>query len=119
MRFCYNPRKKPVSPGLQHRETSLVKGNKMEKYFQTLGTLLKKSRVQAGLSQDDVAKKLGYGSYQFISNWERGISSPPCKILKKIQAIYGVPASKLYKVLLSDSIARVEQQLAAEFKKSK
>jgi transcriptional regulator with XRE-family HTH domain len=91
----------------------------MEKYFQTLGLLLKKSRIQAGLSQDDVAKKLGYGSYQFISNWERGISSPPCKILKKIQGIYGVPASKLYKVLLSDSLARVEQQLAEEFKKSK
>jgi len=91
----------------------------MEKYFVKLGSLLKKSRVQAGLSQQSVAKKLGYGSYQFISNWERGISSPPCGILKKISTIYGIPAQKLYSLLLDDSVHRIEIQLEKEFRKSK
>jgi transcriptional regulator with XRE-family HTH domain len=91
----------------------------MEKFFVKLGATLKKSRVHAGFSQQAVAKKLGYGSYQFISNWERGISSPPCRILKKIATLYGIPSQKLYSQLLDDSVRRVELQLEKEFRKTK
>lgn len=36
--------------------------------------LLKRYRASKDLSQKDLAKKLGYGSSQFISNIERGTS---------------------------------------------
>jgi transcriptional regulator with XRE-family HTH domain len=91
----------------------------VEKHFVTLGAFLKKARLKAEISQHDVAKALGYSSYQFISNWERGISSPPCAVLKRIAALYKTSAQKLFDLLLKDSTRRVQVQLQLEFRKSK
>jgi transcriptional regulator with XRE-family HTH domain len=57
--------------------------------FYELGQYLRQRRFDKGLSQVEVAKKLGYSS-QFIANWERGVSSPPMQALKKIVDIYGI-----------------------------
>lgn len=57
--------------------------------FYDLGQFLRQKRLEKGLSQVSVAKKLGYSS-QFIANWERGVSSPPMQALKKIVDIYGI-----------------------------
>jgi transcriptional regulator with XRE-family HTH domain len=51
---------------------------------------LKESRMAAGLTQTEVASKLGYSSAQFVSNWERGLSSPPIKTLARLIKIYKV-----------------------------
>lgn len=48
------------------------------------GKYLREYRLDVGLSQGDVAKKLKYGSAQFVSNWERGLARPAEKDLKKI-----------------------------------
>lgn len=42
-----------------------------------LGRYLRTCRRKAKKSQSEVARDLGYGSPQFISNVERGISYPP------------------------------------------
>ena len=42
-----------------------------------IGKFLKHKRKAAGLSQNDVAKKMNYTSCQFVSIWERGLSAPP------------------------------------------
>ena len=57
--------------------------------FYELGQYLRQKRLEKGLSQVNVAKKLGYSS-QFIANWERGVSSPPMQALKKIVDMYGI-----------------------------
>lgn len=57
--------------------------------FYELGQYLRQRRLEKGLSQVEVAKKLNYSS-QFIANWERGVSSPPMQALKKIVEIYGI-----------------------------
>jgi transcriptional regulator with XRE-family HTH domain len=57
--------------------------------FYELGQYLRQKRLEKGLSQVEVAKKLGYSS-QFIANWERGVSSPPMQALKKIVDIYNI-----------------------------
>jgi transcriptional regulator with XRE-family HTH domain len=57
--------------------------------FYELGQYLRAKRLKQGISQVEVAKKLGYSS-QFIANWERGVSSPPVHALKKIIDIYGI-----------------------------
>ena len=41
------------------------------------------TRQASGLSQMEVAKRLGFDSSQFISNVERGISLPPLGKLRK------------------------------------
>lgn len=49
-----------------------------------IGQLIKKARVAAGLTQAQLATKLGYSSPQFVSNWERAESLPPIAAMPKI-----------------------------------
>ena len=52
-----------------------------------LSEKLRQARVDAGLSQQEVAAALGYGGPQFVSNWERGLCSPPLEALFQIARI--------------------------------
>ena len=70
---------------------------------ESLNVYLKKARQKAGLSQGDVAKELGYSSPQFISNWERGLSSPPLDTLSDLVRIYAIPGRELVDVMLYET----------------
>lgn len=62
----------------------------------SVGKMLKKRRIELGIQQMDIAKKLGYGSAQFISNWERGISNPPPKVIKRLAKILEIDPEIIY-----------------------
>ena len=80
-----------------------------------LAEYLTKKRLQAGLTQTDVSKVLGYASSQFISNWERGLSAPPLDVIKKVAKLYGVSPDDLFEVFLEDSICQMEINLVQQF----
>lgn len=80
-----------------------------------LAEFLKEKRLQARLSQGDVSKKLGYTSPQFVSNWERGLSSPPVTTLKKLAGIYGVDAEKMKSTYLDSQIELLKQEIENKF----
>lgn len=80
-----------------------------------LAEFLKNRRVQKGLTQSAVAEKLGYTTSQFISNWERGISSPPMKTLKKLSKMYGVSPEEVYEIVLEVSVQEVTSKLQRNF----
>jgi transcriptional regulator with XRE-family HTH domain len=80
-----------------------------------LAKFLKDKRKAAGLSQGVVAKKLGYTSPQFISNWERGLSRPPVATLKKIAQIYNISAHDMFDVILKTTIGEVTAELTEKF----
>lgn len=84
-----------------------------------LADFLKTKRIAAGLSQRDVADKLGYSTPQFISNWERGVSHPPITALKKLGDLYKVPADDLFEVTLKATIQEVTQDLKRKFASSR
>lgn len=84
-----------------------------------LAEFLKQKRVTAGLSQRDVADKLGYSTPQFISNWERGVSHPPISALKKLGELYKISAEDLFEVTLDATIQEVTQDLRRKFASSK
>ncbi len=65
----------------------------------SLGSFLQGARIRSNLSQWDVAKKLGYSSPQFISNFERGLSSPPLNILRILVGLYGIMPREILKVI--------------------
>lgn len=75
--------------------------------MQKLGRFLREARIDSDLSQKEVAKKLGYASPQFVSNWERGIASPPMHCLPKICRMYGVSKRQAKKVMLQDFITEI------------
>lgn len=74
---------------------------------------IKTARIKAGVSQADVANALGYGSSQFVSNWERGISMPPLGSLKVIAKMYGINSENLFKVFLVTTTARMRKEFQA------
>ena len=80
-----------------------------------LATFLKDSRVGAGLSQKDVANRLKYSSAQFVSNWERGVSSPPLRAVRKLASLYKVSEDQLYKVMLRETLELAEASLKRKF----
>ncbi len=81
----------------------------------SLAKFLKEKRENVGLSQKQVADKLGYTTPQFVSNWERGVSSPPLKTLKKIGDLYDVSADDLFRVALDSTIQQVTIDLKRKF----
>lgn len=83
-----------------------------------LGVFLRESRMKAGLSQMQVAKKLGYTTAQFISNWERGVSEPPLKALKTLARVYSVSMDDIFQLILQSTINKVTEDLKAKFKRT-
>lgn len=67
------------------------------------GLYLKEKRVNAKLSQNDVAELLGYTSAQFISNWERGLCSPPMDVLQRLIKLYKADPRHLVQLMLEDN----------------
>lgn len=60
------------------------------------GSYSKKLREKSGLSQAEVAKKLGMSSGQMVSNWERGACFPPLRDLKRLANMYDVPLKSFF-----------------------
>lgn len=93
------------------RTTQTSQSNQTE----ILAKFLKEKRVQSGLSQKDVAEKLGYSTSQFISNWERGISHPPLNTLRSLSQLYKINPEEMFEVLLKATVAQVEVDLKKKF----
>lgn len=69
----------------------------------TVGKFLKTKRIEAKLSQTELAKKLGYRS-QFICNWENGKSNPPVRILTKAIKTLKISEREILEVLQKNSM---------------
>lgn len=85
------------------------------KKLNILSNFLKEKRLAAGLSQSAVAKKLGYKSPQFVSNWERGLSDPPIQTLRKISVLYNVSLEEVYRVTLESTIRKMTSEMKRKF----
>ena len=59
--------------------------------------------MAAGLTQAELAEKLGYSS-QFIANWERNASAPPANRIFEIIQIFGIDELEVIEVLAEDSL---------------
>lgn len=64
-----------------------------------LGILVREYRQEKGLTQLDLARRLGFDSPQFISLFERGLSKIPLNVLGKLITILGIPEKKDYEVI--------------------
>ena len=61
----------------------------------TIGILLRNARIKSGLTQMEIAKKLGYSSSQFVSNWERGEALPPMDHFPRIANLLSINVKDL------------------------
>ncbi|MNT25317.1 helix-turn-helix protein [compost metagenome] len=76
---------------------------------------LKKKRSLAGLSQKEVSEELGYSTPQFISNWERGMSTPPMTAIKKLALLYKISMDEIFELLLQETVQQVTSDLKKKF----
>ncbi|HEX7676451.1 MAG TPA: helix-turn-helix transcriptional regulator [Bdellovibrio sp.] len=72
-----------------------------------LSQFLKEKRVLAGLSQKQVSDALGYSTAQFISNWERGLATPPIPVIKRLASLYKVEVQEITDLLLQETLREV------------
>lgn len=89
----------------------------MKELFQVLGDFLQSKRVKAGLSQGDVATKLGYSSPQFISNFERGLCAPPLNKLKMLVQLYDLSGEEVLKLMMKEHERHLRKALGMGKKK--
>jgi len=73
-----------------------------EKAMAEVGQVIKRNRIKAGVTQADLATKLGYKSPQFVSNWERGEAMPPLETLPKIAALTKSATKEVKEILVND-----------------
>lgn len=85
----------------------------------SLGRQLVEMRQNAGLSQRQVSDHMGYGTAQFISNWERGISEPPIDRIPDLADLYHVDADYLFGLVRDHRVQNYAKQLNDEWKSIK
>jgi transcriptional regulator with XRE-family HTH domain len=64
---------------------------------------LREKRIEAELTQKDLGNMLGYKP-QFITNWERGASSPPARIMAKLVRVLKIPENEILEILTQESL---------------
>jgi transcriptional regulator with XRE-family HTH domain len=93
-----------------------VKKNKKGRFviprpFEEFGNFLAENREKAGLTQRAVSLALGYSSAQFISNFERGIVTPPLKKMKILIKLYGLDVADVIERLIAIESAKIREAL--------
>lgn len=91
----------------------------MSKTETPLAIYLKSNRIKSGLSQAEVAAKLGYRTPQFISNWERGISLPPINAIDLLADLFSLPSDQIFQIILETSINQVGQNMRIQYNNRK
>ena len=74
--------------------------------------LIKEFRLKVGLSQNELAKKLGYKNGQFISNVERDIAAFPVERYWDLNKVLGVPMQRFVEYKLKDYEKDLRQVIA-------
>ncbi|QDK39762.1 XRE family transcriptional regulator [Bdellovibrio sp. NC01] len=77
--------------------------------------LLRELRVQSHLTQFEVAEKLQYATPQYVSNWERGISTPPVAHLKTLAKIFKYDDELLFEKFLQEEIRVITEDFKKQF----
>lgn len=72
-----------------------------------IGKILKQKRQAIGLTQKEVATKLGYRSSQFISNWERDLVLPPASGAKRLAKLYRIDKMFIIDEIIERATARI------------
>lgn len=91
----------------------------MKPIFKIIGDYTRQKRIAAGLSQRQVAQKLGYNNAQFVSNVERGLCNYPLRNLKKLEKLIGLDLVHTRDLLVIEYGANIARVFFPEPKKPK
>jgi transcriptional regulator with XRE-family HTH domain len=83
-----------------------------QKKFGSFGSFLKTARERRNITQSELAKKLGYSTSQFISNWERGLCDPPLDAIPEISQFLGISKKDVMSVILEQTKLDLEKRFS-------
>lgn len=79
----------------------------------TIGNKIKQLRIKSGLTQEQLAKKIGV-SPQSISKWETELTMPDITLLPLLSSEFGVTIDELFDITTEVKLKRIEQKLDIE-----
>ena len=85
----------------------------MKNHHEILGNTIKSYRVKSGLTQMDLARKLGYNTPQFVSLFERGLSKIPLETLGTILVFLKIPEKTVLGILVAGYEQEIRQKISA------
>lgn len=77
-----------------------------------LGELIRECRHKIGMSQKELANKLGYTQPVFVSLIENGGSKVPLQTLGELIVMLQIPEKRVTKILLDSYALRVKSELS-------
>jgi transcriptional regulator with XRE-family HTH domain len=86
--------------------------------FIEMAELLRDKRVKLEISQFALAKSMGFTSAQFVSNWERAVSSPPLSSLPKICHLLKIKESDMIAAFLKSTKTEIEDAFKSSKRRS-
>jgi len=78
-----------------------------------LGKKIKQLRFRAGLTQEQLAEKLGIGP-QSVSKWENAVAMPDITALPLLAEIFGVTIDDLFDLTVEQRLNRIENRMDAQ-----
>ena len=78
-----------------------------------LGKKIKQLRFKAGMTQEQLAEKLGIGP-QSVSKWENAVAMPDITVLPLLAEIFGVTIDDLFDLTTEQRLNRIENRMDAE-----
>ena len=78
-----------------------------------LGKRIKQLRFKAGLTQGQLAEKLGIGA-QSVSKWENALAMPDITALPLLAEIFGISIDDLFDLTVEQRLNRIENRLDME-----
>ena len=78
-----------------------------------LGNKIRALRYKAGLTQEQLAEKLGVGA-QAVSKWENSVAMPDISLLPSISGVFGVSIDELFDLSTEQRLNRIENSLDIE-----
>ncbi|MGT2666898.1 helix-turn-helix domain-containing protein [Streptococcus rifensis] len=81
--------------------------------MKTIGDTIKELRLKAGLSQSQLAERLGI-SNQAVSKWETQFSQPDISLLPELATLFGVSIDSLFGYTKEKMYARIDSRIASE-----
>ncbi|MBO4325781.1 MAG: helix-turn-helix domain-containing protein [Clostridia bacterium] len=78
-----------------------------------MGKKIKQLRFKAGLTQEQLAEKLGIGP-QSVSKWENSVAMPDITTLPLLAEIFGVTIDDLFDLTTEQRFNRIENRMDAE-----
>ena len=78
-----------------------------------LGKKIRQLRFRAGLTQEQLADKLGVGA-QAVSKWENTVAMPDITLLPCLAEIFGVTIDDLFDLTVEQRLNRIENSLDIE-----